>query len=58
MYIKSVNRNIKDVFIGEGWDQWARVDLAKNQVVQASIPVSKGLERTIITKVHNFIKRH
>lgn len=58
MYIKSVNHNIKDIFLGEGWDNWVRVDLRTNQIVTSSIPVPEKLRTTVITKVRSFFKKH
>ena len=58
MLIKTVTRNIKDVFIGEGWENWARVNLSQNKVVSSSIKVTPNFERIIINKVRSFISKH
>lgn len=58
MLIKTVTRNIKDVFIGEGWGNWARVNLSQNKVVSSNIKVNPNFERIIINKVRSFISKH
>ena len=58
MLIKTVTRNIKDVFIGEGWENWARVNLSQNKVVSSNIKVTHNFERIIINKVRSFISKH
>lgn len=58
MFIKSVNHNIKDIFLGDGWDSWVRLDLRTNQIVTSNIPVPEKLRTAIVTKTRNFFKKH
>lgn len=52
MYIKSVSQNIKDVFIGQGWSNWIRLDVEQQKILKASFKVSPSLFKTIMQKVH------
>lgn len=58
MYIKSVNHNIKDVFLGDGWDNWVRIDMRTNSVVSSSLQLNHKLQESILNKVRNFFKKH
>lgn len=58
MFIKSVNHNLKDVFLGEGWDNWVRLDMRTNKIVGSNIPVPEKLRSAVITKVRSFFKKH
>lgn len=50
MLIKPVTKRIKDVFIGEGWYQWARVDLVRGVIISSSIKLPKHLEKDILSQ--------
>ena len=51
MLIKPVTKRIKDVFIGEGWYQWARVDTARGVIIKSSIKLNKHQEKLILSEV-------
>ena len=52
MLVKSVNKSVKDVFLGSGWNSWVRVDLNSKRVLHATVKVSDSLAKTIFGKVH------
>ena len=48
MLVKHITKNLKDVFIGEGWDNWARINLAQNRVVSSNLKMHKAFEHSLI----------
>ena len=48
MVIKHITRNLKDIFIGEGWDNWARIDLKSNRIVGTTLTMHKAFEHKLI----------
>jgi len=52
MLVKSLNENVKDVFLGHGWNTWVRVDLAEKRIVKSNCTLKPALVKTIISKIH------
>lgn len=52
MYVKSVTENIKDIFLGKGWDKWIRIDLDEKKVINTNINVTPSILKSIFAKVH------
>lgn len=52
MYIKSVTPEIKDVFLGIGWDKWIRINIETKQVMQSNVKVAPAVLKNIFQKVH------
>ena len=50
MIIKKVTKHISDVFIGEGWENWVRVDTRKG-VVGRSDSISPMFAKFVFKKV-------
>lgn len=58
MYIKSVNANMKDVFLGKGWDNWCRYELQENRWVRTGgLRPDHAIHRKIVEKIENYISR-
>lgn len=53
MFIKSVNENVKDVFLGNGWSNHVRIQRDGDQFLRTS-----GMHVTpdVVTKISNRIK--
>ena len=47
MKIIQVTKNIVDVFVGEGWENWIRLDLRGFRVLGKS-NIQRNVEKTII----------
>jgi hypothetical protein len=52
MLVKSLNENVKDVFLGHGWNTWVRVDLNEKRVVKSNCTLKPALVKTILSKIH------
>lgn len=56
MLVKHVTKNIKDVFIGEGWYNWVRINLAQNRILSSSHKINPAFEKTLINNVRTLSK--
>ena len=56
MLIKHVTKRIKDIFVGEGWDQWARIDIVRSVVLGTTLKLNKGSEKLLINKAKELSK--
>lgn len=52
MLIKSINHQVKDVFLGKGWKAWVRIHLPTRSVLKANCKLSKKVLQDIFSKVH------
>ena len=52
MLVKSLNSNVKDVFIGHGWTNWIRIDLNEKKINKSNCTIKPALLKTILGKVH------
>lgn len=55
MIIKHITRNLKDIFIGEGWDNWARIDLGRNKVVATTLNMHKAFEHKLVQQCRQYL---
>lgn len=55
MIIKHITRNLKDIFIGEGWDNWARIDLGQNKVVATTLSMHKAFEHKLVQQCRQYL---
>ena len=53
MLVKSVNQNVKDVFVGHSWENWVRIDLTTHKILKANFTVKPNLLKVILSKVHH-----
>lgn len=51
MIIKHVTKNLKDVFFGEGWENWARVCLKQNRILKSTNPTNHAYNTVLISRV-------
>ncbi len=56
MIIKHITKNLKDIFLGEGWDRWARINLAQNRVVNTNLKMHKAFEHSLIQQCKTLCK--
>ena len=56
MYIKSVDNQTVDAFVGKGWDNWLRVRITgnKGEVVKSSFVPKNDLVQQVVHKVQAF----
>lgn len=58
MYIKSVNANMKDVFLGKGWDNWCRYELVDGRWTRTKgLKPDHAVHRKIVEKIENYNSR-
>jgi hypothetical protein len=60
VYIKSVDENTKDVFLGKGWANWVRYTMKEGRWVRtAGLRPDHTIHRKIVDRIENFfsIKR-
>lgn len=51
MLIKHVTKNLKDVFFGEGWANWARVCLKQNRILKSTSRINHAFEKVLLSKL-------
>lgn len=53
MYIKTLNHNTKDVFLGKGWDNWVRVTRSGDKFLRTD---GMHCPPVVMTKLNERIK--
>lgn len=57
MELKKVDKNLFDVFLGTGWNNWSRVKVNKDDIeVIAGLPLSKGVYNSLKERLCKYVR--
>lgn len=57
MELKKVDKNLFDIFVGQGWTNWSRVKVHKDTVeLVAGLPLSKTVFNTLKERLCKYVR--
>ncbi len=57
MELKKVDKNLFDVFVGQGWLNWSRVKVEKDDVVLVTgLPLSKTTYKSLKDRLCKYVR--
>ncbi len=57
MELKKVDKNLFDVFVGQGWGNWSRVKVNKDNIeLVAGLPLSKNTINSLKERLCKYVR--
>ncbi len=57
MELKKVDKNVFDVFVGNGWANWTRIKVNKSDIeVLSGLPLSKATANTLKERLCKYVR--